>query len=389
MKILFFVRDLGIGGTQRQLALLAAGLARRGHDVAVAVLYGGGALEALLGKSGARLLAIGKSSRWQAVVPLARLRRVFQKERPEVVYAFLPTQTTLAALLLSRRLKTKLVFGIRAAGVRLDHYDALTALMYRCEAWLSRRADLVIVNARAACADAVARGFPRGRIVVVSNGIDTDAMQPDAAAGLALRRMWGLANNAFVVGCVARLDPMKNHATLLKAAAAFARHHSDARLVCIGEGSSAYRAELEALANSLGLADRVIWAGDIRDVKAAYNSFDITTLSSSFGEGFPNAVAEAMACGIPVVATDVGDVRSIIGTLGEVVPPDDPDLLCAGWTRLRSRLEQNPGLRGDVRSAIMANHGLDLMVRRSETILAQLIADRLIADIGSDLGEPA
>ena len=389
MKILFFVRDLGIGGSQRQLALLAAGLARRGHDVAVAVLYAGGALEALLGKSGARLLAIGKSSRWQTVVPLARLRRVLLSERPDAVYAFLPTQTTLAALLLPRQLKTKLVFGVRAAGVRLDHYDALTALMYRCEAWLASRADLVIANARAARADAVARGFPGDRIVVISNGIDTDAMQPDAAAGRAMRRTWRLADNAFVVGCVARLDPMKNHATLLKAAAAFARAHSDARFVCIGEGPSAYGRELKALANSLGLADRVVWAGDIRDVKAAYNSFNIATLSSSFGEGFPNAIGEAMACGMPVVATNVGDVRSIVGRLGEVVPPSDPDLLCAGWARLRARLEQNPGLRGDVRSAIMASHGLDLMVRRSEAVLAQLIADRPIADIAPDRGEPA
>jgi glycosyltransferase involved in cell wall biosynthesis len=182
---------------------------------------------------------------------------------------------------------------------------------------------------------------------------------------------------------------MKNHATLLKAAAAFARAHSDARFVCIGEGPSAYGRELKALASSLGLADRVVWAGDIRDVKAAYNSFNIATLSSSFGEGFPNAIAEAMACGMPVVATNVGDVRSIVGRLGEVVPPSDPDLLCAGWARLRARLEQNPGLRGDVRSAIMASHGLDLMVRRSEAVLAQLIADRPIADIAPDRGESA
>ena len=183
MKILFLVRDLAIGGSQRQLALLAAGLAKRTHDVAVAVLYAGGALEALLDGSGARLLAIGKSSRWQAVAPLARLRRLFLNEHPDLVYAFLPTQTTLAALLLPRRVKTKLVFGLRAAGVRLDRYDALSALMYRSEVWLARRADLIVANARAVRADAVGRGLPADRIVVVPNGIDTDAMRPDAAAG--------------------------------------------------------------------------------------------------------------------------------------------------------------------------------------------------------------
>lgn len=385
MKILFLVRDLAIGGSQRQLALLAAGLAKRTHDVAVAVLYAGGALEALLDGSGARLLAIGKSSRWQAVAPLARLRRLFLNEHPDLVYAFLPTQTTLAALLLPRRVKTKLVFGLRAAGVRLDRYDALSALMYRSEVWLARRADLIVANARAVRADAVGRGLPADRIVVVPNGIDTDAMRPDAAAGFSLRRMWQLPDNAFVIGCVARLDAMKDHANLLNAAASFARNHPDAHFVCVGRGPPSYADELKALANSLGLTGRVVWAGEIDDVKAAYNSFNIATLSSSFGEGFPNAIGEAMACGVPVVATNIGDARWIVGELGEVVPPSNPDLLCAGWTRLRARLARDPSLREQVRAAIIASYGLEAMLDRTEVILSQLIAGRPTAEIARDL----
>ena len=128
------------------------------------------------------------------------------------------------------------------------------------------------------------------------------------------------------------------------------------------------------LAHSLGLADRVIWAGEIGDVKAAYNAFDIATLPSSFGEGFPNVVGEAMACGIPVVATDVGDVRPIVGGLGEVVIPNDPDQLCAGWDRLRQRLAQEPGLRDAARGAIVAKYGLDAMVHRNEEVLTRLTA---------------
>src|SRR5262249_62125813 len=98
MKPLFLARDLAVGGGQRQLALLAAALARRGHDVAVGVLYPGGALEALLGGSGARLHSIAKSSRWHAVAPLLRLRRLFLCARPHVVYPFFATQTSIARL---------------------------------------------------------------------------------------------------------------------------------------------------------------------------------------------------------------------------------------------------------------------------------------------------
>lgn len=381
MKLLFFVRDLAVGGSQRQLAVLAAGLARRGHDVTVAVLYAGGALEALLGGSGARLLAAGKSSRWHALAPLARLRRIFLNERPDLVYAFLPTQTTLAALLLPRRLKTKLVFGLRAAGMQPEHYDALSALTYRSEVWLSRRADLLIANARAVRADAVARGLPADRIAVVPNGIDTETMRPDVDAGDAMRRAWGISGDAFVIGCVARLDPMKDHANLLAAAAAFARTNPDARFVCVGSGPSAVRDDLRALANSRGLADRMVWAGEIDNVNAAYNAFDIATLPSAFGEGFPNVVGEAMACGIPVVATDVGDVRPIVGELGEVVLPRESETLCAGWSRLRQRLAQDRDLGRAARSSIVANYGLDALVRRTEDILTQLATGRPAPEI--------
>jgi glycosyltransferase involved in cell wall biosynthesis len=384
MKVLFFIRDLAVGGSQRQLAVLAAGLARRGHDVAVAVLYAGGALEALLEGSGARCLSIGKSSRWHALAPLARLRRLFLSERPDLVYAFLPTQTTLTTLLLPPRLKSKLVFGLRAGGVQLDQYDALNALTYRAEAWLSRRADLAIANARAVRADAIRRGFAADRIAVIMNGIDTDAMRMDADAGRTMRQAWGLSADHLVIGCAARLDPMKDHANLLQAAASFARENSDARFVCVGDGPAGYRLRLTSFADSLGLADRVLWVGRIDDMKAAYNAFDIATLSSAFGEGFPNTVGEAMACGVPVAATDIGDVRAIIGDLGEVVVPKNPELLCAAWRRLRQRLVREPGLRKEGREGIVANYGLDTMVRRTEDILSQLTAGRRTQDIARE-----
>jgi glycosyltransferase involved in cell wall biosynthesis len=383
MKLLLFVRDLAVGGTQRQLALLAGGLARRGHDVAVVVLYGGGALESLLSKSGARLLSIGKSGRWNVLLPLLRLRSLLLQERPDVLYAFLPTQTTIAALLLPRRTGTKLVFGLRAGGMRLDRYDALSGWTYRSEAWLARRADLIIANASAVRRDAAARGLPSDRVAVVPNGIDTDAMRPDRDAGIAFRRRWGLPSDAFVIGCAARLDPMKDHANLLAAAARFVEKDPAARFVCVGDGPVGCREELQRQARRLGLADRVTWTGELADVRAAYNAFDIATLASAFGEGFPNTVGEAMACGIPVVATDVGDVRPIAGDAGEVVAAASPELLCEAWSRMRDRLRREPGIRDRVRHMVVARYSLDAMVGRTQEILTQLLKGRPPSEIAA------
>ena len=372
MKVLFFIRALTVGGSERQLAILARGLALRGHDVAIAVLYPGGALEALLQGSSVRILSLAKASRWHMAAPLAKLYRLFRTERPDVIYAFLPMQTTLAALLLPPFSKTRLVFGLRSGMVDTSRYDRLQALTYKSEAWLSRRADLIIANADAIRADAVARGLPADRITVVPNGIDTEAAAPDRAAGLAQRRIWGIDEKAFVVGMVARLDPMKDHPTFLAAAAEFAQDNPDAMFVCVGDGPAAYRDELIARGRSLGLATRILWAGETGDLRGAYNAFDVATLSSSFGEGFPNVVAEAMSCGIPVAATDLGDVRTIVDAFGEVVPPQRPDQLAMAWRKLRRRLTQEPGLPAGARDAIVTRFSIDEMVRRSEVALSRL-----------------
>jgi glycosyltransferase involved in cell wall biosynthesis len=119
-------------------------------------------------------------------------------------------------------------------------------------------------------------------------------------------------------------------------------------------------------------------------MRAAYNAFDLATLSSAFGEGFPNVIGEAMACGIPVAATDVGEAGLIVGSLGEVTPPKDPALLCSAWQRLRARLGREPSLGAAVRDAIVANYSLETMVRRTEDILTRLAAERPAPEIARE-----
>ena len=382
MKILFFIRSLDVGGSQRQLALVARGLGQRGHDVAVAVLYSGSAAEKALEQAGVRIIRLDKKSRWD-VSPLWRLWRLFRTERADVVYPFLTTQTTLAALMVPRA-TSRLVFGVRSAAMELGNYDTLSGLMFRMEALLSRRADLVIVNAEAARADAVARGLPADRIVVVANGIDTETMRPDRDAGRAQRAAWGIDDGAFVIGMVARLDPMKDHGNFIVAATAFAQAQSDARFVCVGDGPLAYRQELAALAQSHGLGERLLWAGEVTDLRGVYNAFDLAALPSAFGEAFPNVIGEAMACGVPVVATTVGDSVAIIGDCGEVVSPRQPRALNAAWTRMRERLERDgERLKADVRTRIVAHYDVNTMVDRSEQLLAALCAGRPVAAIAA------
>lgn len=367
---MLFIRSLSIGGAERQVALLAAGLAARAHEVTIVLFYGNGETEALLKNTKVRLLTLGKTGRWDFGA-LIRLRRFLIEEQPDVLYAFLPTQTTLAALLLllPRRLPTRLVFGSRATAMDLTRYDWLSALTYKTEKWLSRRADLIIANADQVRDDAVARGLPAERMAVVYNGIDVERMRPGRESGMRVRRSLGIGETDFVIGIVARLDPMKDHATFLRAAAGYLQKQPDVRFVCVGQGAAAYQEHLRGLAKTLGIESRVVWTGARTDMTDIYNAFDIATSSSAFGEGFSNAIGEAMACGIPVVATDVGDSRRIIGDSGEIVPIRQPEALAAAWARLKQRMAQDTQVGAFARARIVENFSVDAMVENTESLL--------------------
>ena len=162
---------------------------------------------------------------------------------------------------------------------------------------------------------------------MVPNGIDTERFRPDAAARSNLRHELGFDQEHIAIGLIARLDPMKDHPTFLQAAAILAKRHPKVRFVCVGVGTDNYESELKRLAHTLGLADRLIWLGSRNDVAKLLNAFDIVTLSSAYGEGFPNVVGEAMATGLPCVVTDVGDAARIVGDAGFVVSRGDPEAL--------------------------------------------------------------
>jgi glycosyltransferase involved in cell wall biosynthesis len=106
------------------------------------------------------------------------------------------------------------------------------------------------------------------------------------------------------------------------------------RFVCVGSGSEGGRAQLQTLCERIGVADRFIWSDARKDMPAVYSSFDIVCSASAHGEGFSNAVAEAMACERACVVTDVGDSAHIVDAVGEVVPPRDSAALARAMERL-------------------------------------------------------
>jgi glycosyltransferase involved in cell wall biosynthesis len=144
--------------------------------------------------------------------------------------------------------------------------------------------------------------------------------------------------------------------------------------VCVGDGEAGYRDEIRMLGDKLGLSKRLIWAGIRHDMRAVYNALDIVTSSSIYGEGFPNVIGEAMACGVPCVVTDVGDNARIVDDTGIVVPPNKPDALCDGWKRmLKSTSSISAGRTAVIREHIVDRFSIKRLIENTSEALINLL----------------
>ena len=365
MRILFLTRSLNRGGAERQLVLLARELHQRGHEVAVALFYSGGPLEADLREAFVRILPLNKRGRWDVLGFLTRLVRTVLHERPDLMHGYIGN---LMMLFVKPFLPSmKMVWGIRCSYLDFSRYNWLFRISHALECRLAWSADLIIANSQAGYRSHVADGFPKDKIVVIPNGIDTARFFPNPEARERIRAQWGMAGDEALIGLVGRLDPMKDHETFLQAAVLLLQERKQVRFVCVGDGPSEYRTALHNRAHALGLTNHLLWVGAQSQMADAYNALDLL-VNSSYGEGFSNVLGEAMACGVPCVATDVGDSGLVIGDAGQLVPPKDPAAL---KTAMQKVLGSKPNA-AEIRRRIVEHFSLDNLVLATERALLAL-----------------
>lgn len=374
MKLVLLVRSLGMGGAERQLVLLARELSAC-HAVTVMTFYGGADHfdASSIGQAG--LVRLDKRGRWDLAGFLRRYLAAVRNARPDVVYAFMGPASLVALTSRLGHARTRVVWGVRSSNVDLAHYGWFARRVRQLEAGLSRWADLIVSNSVAGMAQAQADGFAASRMIVVGNGIDTQTFQRIPGARAEVRRALGLPTQARLVGLLARIDPMKGHEVFLQAAARVASTMPNVHFVLGGDGPASLVAGLRQQADALGIGAIVHWLGRVDDVTRVYSALDVATSASLFGEGFSNAVGEAMACGIPCVVTDVGDSARIVGDTGVVVPPGDAGRLAAGMQQLLALPDDERTAWGECAAArIRDHHSVRTMVESTEAALRGLVA---------------
>lgn len=373
-KVAFLIRSLHYGGAERQLVTLAKALAEEGFNLTVLFFYPGGTLEKDLKDSGVQLISLEKRGRWDVFGFFWRLVSHLKQIKPNILHGYLGVSNLLTLCLKPFFPSTQMVWGVRASNVDLSRYDWLSRLTFQLECFLSRFADLIIVNSHAGRAYHLAHGFPAKKMVVIPNGIDTERFKPDIEARVRVRTEWRIPDQKILIGLVGRLDPMKDHPTFLRAAALLYQQRQDVCFVCVGTGAENYAQELYQFARELNISDQVIWTGARADMPAVYNALDIA-VSSSYGEGFPNVIGEAMACGVPCVVTEVGDSAWIVGDTGLVVPPRNPEVLKTAIAQLIDRI-QTDGYESKVnRQRVIEQFSVLQLVAQTKAVFLQQFYD--------------
>lgn len=329
-RVLHVITELGTGGAENMLfKLLQAGEAQLVSRV-VSLADGGSnrpRIEALgvvvdsLGIGRGRLPGLGV---------LLRLRRVVREFAPDVIQGWM-YHGNLAAWLAARLAPghPRLAWNIRQTLYDPAREPPLTRLVIRIGARLSPGVDAIVYNSELSARQHQAIGYAGGAATIIPNGFDLQAWASDSSLRSAVRTELGLAEDAILIGHVARYHPMKGHRCLLKAAASLAA--GDARLhwLLVGRGVTHDSEELAASLREHGLEGRVTLAGERADIPRIMCALDLLVSPSEWGEGFPNVLGEALAVGVPCVATDIGDSAQVVGDCGRVVAPGDAAALAA------------------------------------------------------------
>jgi glycosyltransferase involved in cell wall biosynthesis len=363
LTILHLITGLDTGGAERMLFQLATRTDRTRFRTVVVSMTDRGTIGPLIEAAGIPVQALGMRRWLPDPRGILRLAAILRALSPDIVQTWLHHADLFGLIMLRLGRVRHLLWALHSSDMQES------ALVRRLLVRGSARPDAVVTVSRFGQRFHTELGYRPRRWVYIPNGFDTVSLHPDEAARRRGRALLGIADSEIAILLPARHHPMKDHANFFAAAARLAASEPNARFVLAGTGSDALGDPIAAH----GLAGRVLPIGHRTDLDGLYPAFDIVTLSSAYGEAFPMVLGEAMACGVPCVATDVGDTALLIGDAGTVVPARDPGALAEGWRGIIALApEERRALGVKARAHIVANYDLERIVPRFEALYREI-----------------
>jgi glycosyltransferase involved in cell wall biosynthesis len=364
--ILWITTGLGSGGAEMMLTQLIQNLPHHRHTVLS--LTSGGKHIPTLQSAGATVLSLDMPAGKPTPRALLRLLKIAWQTRPAVIMGWMYHGCLAAALVKLFRLgQGRVIWNIRQSLYDLALEKRGSALVIQSLRWFAPLAHTLTYNSQLSARQHEATGYPAHKTQLIPNGFDLTKWSPSKKP----LRPSNLGGEKLRIGRFGRFTPMKDYPSFLQAAALITQKIPHTEFHLAGSGIDSTNTDLTQLIADLHLQNHVHLHGDHPDIPALTASLDLAISSSAFGEGFPNVVGEAMACAVPVVATDIGDTAWVMGDTGTLVPAQDPQALATAAIKiLILPVEQRQALGHQARTRIESHFSLPSILTHFDALLS-------------------
>lgn len=322
MKVVHIITGLNNGGAEGVLYRLVTNDRKNTH--VVISLMDAGKYGPLLVESNIKTYYLELSRGSLSLSPLFRLKEIIKKEKPEIIQTWMSHADLIGGLVSKLSGHKNVIWNIRHSNLTFRISNIKTnAVIMACMLMSKAIPKSIICCSEKTYRDYGGKGYPKNKMTVISNGYDFKKFNIDVKSRKKIRKELNITEDTKLLGMVARYDPNKNHQGLLQALKLVKKHDSNFKMLLVGRDLNYSNEIIVSLIEKFELEDHIILLDQRSDIPSIMNALDIHILSSISGEGFPNVLAEAMACGTLCIATNTGDSKVIIDDYGWIVEPNN------------------------------------------------------------------
>jgi glycosyltransferase involved in cell wall biosynthesis len=375
MKVTHIITSLDMGGAQMMLYKLIASMQH--VDAEVISLRENGVIGEKISALGAPVHYLNMKPGLPNPLSVTRLCRLLKNIAPDIVQTWMYHADLVGGMATRLVGRIPIVWGIRNSTLDRRKTKRTTRWTVQACARFSHSIPRRIIS----CSESslslhVELGYAAEKMVVIPNGFDLDLYQPSENARIRLRQELGVSHASPLIGHVGRFDPQKDYPTLIEAAGRLHQKMPQVHFVLCGKDIEWKNEELAGWITDRGLWDIFHLLGMRADMPQLMAALDLFTLTSAYGEAFPNVVGEAMACEVPCVVTDVGDSAYLVGDSGRVVPLREPGILAETWEQILQMPQPKRAEMGQTaRQRIMEKFSLSGVAQQYEKVYTEVLQD--------------
>lgn len=381
IHVLHIITDLSTGGAQMMLYKLLSQMDKQHFHCQVICLMGEDVMAQKISALGVSVKYLHMRKALPNPLAFFRLVQMLKSDRADIVQTWLYHADFLGGLAAKLAGVKAVIWNIRHnnldAAVNKWHTRMTAKLCARLSYYLPKA---IICNSANSIAVHQAIGYNKMLFTKIGNGFDLQWFQPNANAKKSLCCQLQLPQDSLLIGLVARYDPQKDQQNFIRAIAAVISEAPKVQAIMIGKHIDNNNQQLQQWLADAGLRAHFHLLGERDDVALLTAALDIACLSS-LGEGFPNAIGEAMSCAVPCVVTDVGDAAELVGETGVAVPAADYQALAVGLKQLINLTQEQRRQLGDkARQRIAQYYSLEVIVHQYQDVYQQIFAATAIKE---------